>query len=301
MSPTTFQLPGGYVDEYGVVQRDITLSPLSGREEELLADRGRRSSASLVTAIISRCIHRIGDISPVSEDFARNLLVADRQYLLIQLRNCTFGTKVQDTVYCPWPGCGERVDIDFSIEDIPIQESTDKGPYYKMQLSPEAVFEGEDGQACEGVVFRLPNGGDQEALSALIADNEALALTRLLQRCILQIGPFDPADDQIIAGLSPRARFEIEKKMDAVAPKVELTMGAVCPECSRKFTLPFDLQDFFFGELRISQDLLLREVHYLAYHYHWSEMEIMQMPRDKRRKYIEVLTDEIEQLNNAIG
>ena len=60
--------------------------------------------------------------------------------------------------------------------------------------------------------------------------------------------------------------------------------------------MPFDPQEFFFGELRTSRDLLDREVHYLAYHYHWSEQEIMAMPRDKRRRYIVVLADELEKL-----
>jgi hypothetical protein len=50
----------------------------------------------------------------------------------------------------------------------------------------------------------------------------------------------------------------------------------------------------------MSGDMLYREIHYLAYHYHWSEREIMDMTRDKRRKYIEVLADEIERLNNAL-
>ena len=58
----------------------------------------------------------------------------------------------------------------------------------------------------------------------------------------------------------------------------------------------FDPQAFLFVELRLSRDLLYREVHYLAYHYHWSEREIMAMPRDKRRRYIAVLADELEKL-----
>ena len=40
-------------------------------------------------------------------------------------------------------------------------------------------------------------------------------------------------------------------------------------------------------------------MHYLAYHYHWSEGEIMAMTRDKRRTYIDVLADAIEVLNNG--
>jgi hypothetical protein len=49
-----------------------------------------------------------------------------------------------------------------------------------------------------------------------------------------------------------------------------------------------------------NRDLLYREVHYLAYHYHWSEQEIMSMSQAKRRQYIAVLAEEIEKLNDAI-
>jgi hypothetical protein len=63
--------------------------------------------------------------------------------------------------------------------------------------------------------------------------------------------------------------------------------------------VPFDVQDFFFGELRTSRDLLYREVHYLAYHYHWGEREIMDMPRQKRRIYIDILAEEMGKLNDG--
>ena len=87
--------------------------------------------------------------------------------------------------------------------------------------------------------------------------------------------------------------------MQTVAPQVDLVMEAVCAECGREFDAPFDLQDFFFGELRVTSDLLRREVHYLAFHYHWSEHEIMEMPRDRRSRYIAVLAEEIERINDS--
>ena len=122
----------------------------------------------------------------------------------------------------------------------------------------------------------------------------------LLARCIRRIGRTENPGYEAVRRLSPTARMEIERQMEMVAPQVELTMEGDCPECGREFAIPFDLQRFFFSELRTGQDLLYREVHYLAYHYHWSEREIMEMPRQKRRKYIEVLADEIERLNDAI-
>ncbi len=296
-----FLLPGGYVDETGVVHRRVQLAPLSGREEELLAGNHSRESASLVTVVLSRCLRRLGPISPVSKDVARHLLVADRQYLLLKLREVTFGDQVQAAIFCPWPDCGKKMDTDFSIRDIPVRESEDKGPTYKMELSPEAAFTANHEEVYREVTFRLPNGGDQEAISPLVYENEARALTMLLGRCIQSIGPWQEPGDELVSKLSPPARLEIEQRMEAVAPQVELTMEADCPECGREFAIPFDLQEFFFGELRTSRDLLYREVHYLAYHYHWSEGEIMELPREKRRKYIEVLAEEIERLNNAIG
>jgi hypothetical protein len=295
----TFLLPGGYVDKYGMVHREFELKPFTGYEEELLAESSQHhKSASLVTAVLSRCIQRIGSINPVSEELARSLLVADRQYLLLKLREATLGDQIRANIFCPWSECGKRVAINFSTNDIPIRESEDKGPTYTMMLSSE--ISSELGETHRQITFRLPNGADQEAISPFLAENEALALTNLLGRCIQRIGRITDLNENVIGQLSSAARLEIEQHMEKVAPKIELTMDVNCHECGREFAVPFDIQRFFFGEMRASDDLLYREVHYLAYHYHWSETEIMQMTRNKRQRYIEVLADEIERLNNAI-
>ena len=297
----TTLLPGGYVDPDGTLQREVELAPFTGREEELLAGRYQQGeSTALVTTVLQRCIRRLGTISPVSAEVARGLLVADRQYLLLKLRELTLGDHIRATLCCPWPDCGKKVMVSFSTGEIPVTESVDKGPIYRMELSPEAAFVATDGEHYHEIAFRLPNGGDQEALASLLDQNEAQALTLLLQRCIHRIGPLDHPDEEAIDRLSPLARLEIERQMEQVAPKVELTMESQCPECGREYAAPFELQDFFFGELRTNRDLLYREVHYLAYHYHWSEREIMDLPRQKRRTYIEILAEEIEKLNNAI-
>lgn len=294
-------LPGGYVDCSGNVHREVEITPLTGREEELLAMQQRQEVASLVTTVLQRCVQRIGTVSPITEDVIRNLLVADRQYLLLKLRELTLGDCVRATICCPWPGCGQKMMVSFTLSDIPVTESTDKEPVYRMNLSPDAAFVSDQGESSREVTFRLPNGGDQELISPLLVQNEAQALTLLLQRCLHSIGSLQQPAQAVVERLSPLARMEIEQQMEAVAPKVELTMESKCPECDRDYAVPFDIQHFFFGELRTSRDLLYREVHYLAYHYHWSEGEIMDMPRQKRRTYIEILAEEIERLNDDVA
>ena len=290
-------LPGGFVDGAGLLHREFELAALTGQDEELLADAPLKESASLVTKVISRCVRRVGDIHPVNEAVTRQLLVADRQYLLLKLRQITFGDHVHADLFCPWPDCGKRVSIDFNVDDVPVQASTDKGPLYHMTLSPAAA--GEADPVDREIHFRLPNGADQELISPLLMENEAKALTLLLARCIQRIGGSVLTEESQIEALSPLARKEIETEMERLAPKIELDMEMNCPECGRLFVAPFDLQSFFFGELRAGGDRLYREVHYLAYHYHWSEHEIMDMTVEKRHKYVNLLADEIERLNNG--
>jgi hypothetical protein len=294
-------LPGGYVDTSGIIHREAEISPLSGTDEELLANHHKNESASLLTLILSRCVKRIGNISPVSEQITRQLLIADRQYLLLKLREITFGEQINANLFCPWPDCGKRISAEFSTLEIPVKVSDHKGPVFNMDLTPEAVYINDDGEKFKEIGFRLPNGEDQEIVSPLVSENEAKALSQLLGRCIKKIGPIENPCQEVVDKLSPLARMEIEKKMDAVGPKVDLSMETSCPECGRDFIVPFDLQDFIFGELRTDLDLLYREIHYLAYHYHWGEREIMEMSWEKRRRYIEVLADEIEKINDATG
>jgi hypothetical protein len=301
MDQEAVRLPGGWWDTAGRLQRDAELTVLTGHDEELLAQAGRQETASLVTQVLSRCIRQLGEYSPVPADVIRQLLIADRDYLLLQLRRATFGDQVRADLFCPWAECGQRVSISFSIGELPVRESTQKGPAYTMTLSPAALAgcAGAGERASGEVVFRLPNGGDQEALSGLLASNEARALTMLLARCIERLGGTAAPGPDAVAALSGLARAEIEAEMERVAPAVEREIEAVCAECGRAFGVPVDLHRFFFGELRTDNELLYREVHYLAYHYHWSEPEIMTMPRSKRQRYLDVLSGEIERMNSG--
>lgn len=298
------RLPGGLVDETGTVHREVEFRRLVGRDEELLTEVvGSALPAALVTRVLSRSVLRIGTMRPVGEDVARRLLVGDRQFLLLKLREATFGDRIEGTLSCPWQGCGARVDIDFSTRDVPVIRREDLRGTYRLRLSPAAAGTPEDGDPLRWVTLRLPNGEDQEIVAPHL-DEGARALTLLLERCVLEIETqggdrVESGQQGLIERLSPRARQEIEREMEARAPAIELEMEVECRDCGRAFIAPFDLQDFFFGELRTSRDLLYRQVHYLAWHYHWSENEILEMPRDKRRHYIDILADEIEAMNHA--
>ena len=296
----SFLLPGGYVDADCELLREVEIAALSGQDEELMSSRQAISNPALLTVLLSRCVRRLGPVSPVSAELARRLLVTDRQFLLLKLRQMTFGDHVQATVQCPWERCRKKVDIEFFLHDIPVRESIEKGPLYTRDLSSEAAFSNEHGERFREVVFRLPTGEDQEALAHLIEENETTALALLLARCIRRLGPLHDPGPEVIDRLSPLARAEIERHMEDAAPQIDLTLAAHCPECDGEFAVPFDLQGFFLAEGQTSRELLYREVHCLAYHYHWSEHEIMALSREKRRKYIALLADELRSVSHGV-
>jgi hypothetical protein len=299
MTPTTVLLPGGYVDDEGVLHREADLVPLSGREEERLAECDPSTPAAFITVLLSCCVHRLGTISPVPTEIVRRLLIADRLYLALKLREATYGGQVQATVQCPWEQCGEKVDIDFWLHDIPVRESVEKGPLHTRELSEEAIG-GRHEELYREVTFRLPDGSDQEAISHVAENSETEALELLLARCIHRVGGLSERGPEIVRRLSSLARAELERHMEAAAPSVDLALAAWCPECGREFTVPFDLQRFLLAECRTSREMLYRDVHHLAYHYHWSEQEILALPREKRRNYLALLANELQRASHAV-
>ncbi|MBI1424595.1 MAG: hypothetical protein GC149_14205 [Gammaproteobacteria bacterium] len=284
-------LPGGYFDPEGKLHREVALRALGGYEEELITS-GLQTPPRQITRLLQRCIQRIGDITTITEEIARDLLVVDREFILLMLRKITFGNVVVAKLACPWPDCLKPIDIDFKIDDVPVSALEDIQPDYACMLYDERLG------ASREFVFRLPKGRDQEHISHHLDEDESSLLTQLLSHCLLRIERDTQIDAHKVRDLSAAIRANLEIEIEARCPSIDLTMELTCPECSRSFVAPFELQDFFFGEVKTNIELLYREIHYLAFHYHWSEAELMNMPRTRRQRYIDILSSEIEKIND---
>jgi len=294
----TYTLPHGYIDLDGSSHKQVVLRALGGYEEELLTS-SQQVSAKQVSRVLARCIVKLGDVVSVSESIARNLLIVDRLFLLLKLRLITFGDFIQSVVHCPESDCNQKIDIDFNISDIQFADINNPREIYQLQLSENSVLQ------CEiddpRVDFRLPNGGDQELVSSRLNNNSAEVVSFLLSRCIKKFAGQDGISLDQVKTLPALTRLEIERAIEERAGDTDLSMTTQCPHCQFAFEVPFDIHDFFFGELKISQQHLYNEVHYLAFHYHWSEQEIMSMTKEKRGNYVAMLSEEIERLNDALA
>jgi hypothetical protein len=266
LSDGVCDLPGGLVLDDGRRLGRAELRPLTGREEEWVTRHAGAPSAHLTTKLLSACFVRLEDV-PVSSDIIRKLLVGDRDYLILQIRRLTLGDRFAAVFSCPT--CKRAMDVEFLAQDIFIEPRPQNAAAYTWAAE----------HAQRVVCYRLPNGADQEAVAELPPGE---AVEALLARCVIDNGG---------TPLTLEERAAVIADMDAHAPQIDLELELNCPECGHSFTTPFDCTSFFFSEIRAQSRHLLREVHYLALHYHWSEAEILDLQRDRRRRYLALLNE----------
>lgn len=236
--------------------------------------------AARVTQLITRCLHRLGPVEPVSADLVRQLSVGDREALLLHLRRLTLGGSMSCVLSCP--ACVKKMDLDLQIDELLLP------PYAGGQQLHEADI-GEGGNSYH-VVFRLPNGEDQEAAAALAAESLDAAAELILRRCIESVISDDGEKHTDIA---PAILSNLPAKMAALDPQAEILLNLSCPECEAGFEVPLDVADYVCRELATDEREFYREVHALCFHYHWNEETVLGLSRRKRRIYLELLADEL--------
>ena len=73
----------------------------------------------------------------------------------------------------------------------------------------------------------------------------------------------------------------------------ELDISAACPRCRRLIDIRIVPIELLARELELGSSRLLAEVHSLAFHYGWSEAEILGLPRHRRWQYLGLITAQV--------
>ncbi len=124
--------------------------------------------------------------------------------------------------------------------------------------------------------FRFPTGED-ELLTALYSQNDAEDF--LMTRCLVK-------------GNLVKDKEAVQKKMAQIAPVLNIEMQASCPECSHASQVQFDIQSFLLMKLKGERTQLIREIHRIASHYHWTQGAILALPRKLRKQYVALIESE---------
>jgi hypothetical protein len=279
-------LPRGYWLD-GECYRDASLRPIDGSDEVFLLDmREALLPVQRTTALLARCLTKLGPFNKAPLEMVRALSIGDRDALMLHLRRLTLGERLECILTCPEKDCEEKMDLNLNVGDLI------SPPYSQLQFWHKSKIVS-DGQSYE-VRFRLPNGGDQEvaALQVIRSPSPDTATDLLLSRCISRVR----TDEGVILDRVPSAIYQqLSDFMAGLDPQAEIILKMVCPACNRSFSAVFDPSEYLIHELTENPiDRLYREVHLLAYYHKWSESEIMRMTPRKRRLYIELLGETLE-------
>jgi hypothetical protein len=285
-------LPGGlWVD--GVCHKDADIHPLTGEDEAFILEGESPSLAAKTTAILFRCLTRLGSLDTITMEMVGSLSVGDREALLLNLRRLTLGDRMQCVLLCPEPNCGEAMDLDLRASELLLPPYNHSQEWYEVAISGDGDL--------YYVTFRLPNGDDQEAAAYLSQSDPEAAANMLLNRCIKQVAAKGSEEDALmregdtLMDWQPNQRGQISTKMAELDPQAEIRLNLSCPYCGRSFTAIFDTATFFFQEISRRINRLYEEVHWLAFYYHWSEAEIMGMTSKKRLMYLNLLSDALSE------
>lgn len=251
-------LPGGLL-RGGALKRRLRLREPDGALEFLIAETPRRSSSFQdgVSRVLAAAVEEL-DGEPLTCESARELCVADRQFLMHRLSGLLGMAHQWIATTCL--RCESKFELEVDVETLPVGEA---GPGF-----PFVAVETEAGP----LRLRVPIGSDQIAIGAL--SDPAEAERELLRRCVVE--------GELPAELSSDDAAKIDTALEEVSPWVITELEARCPECQSTRVVPLDP----YGVMRLSMNQILDDVHALAWHYHWSEAEILALPRDRRQLYL---------------
>lgn len=202
------------------------------------------------------------------------LTIGQRDTLLFQLREQTFGERLDAFAECPQ--CHERLEFSMPSADLRnLSEAHISDPVYEFDDFEEGIK----------MSFRLPDSRDLAAVSASGTPETGYAM--LIQRCVIEaildgrnVSAHDLPDTMIATLATHMAECD---------PVADILLNLDCPACRAGWQQPFDIVSFFWTEITVRAKRLLREVHTLAQAYGWGEAYILALSAIRRNYYLEMI------------
>jgi hypothetical protein len=258
-------LPGG-LWERDAPQREFAFAPITGELELVLgmADGQRLRLVQRVTAVLCAALRHIGG-APATHDRVRALCVDDRRFLMQALAGEVGISTVWITGTCG--ACAGAFDLPAPPSRLPVKPA---GPGYPFASTVTSLGP---------VRLRVPTGADQEDVGDLMGD----AATRaLIAGCLVAQPPGHDSPAAAAAAFTDEDVETISHTLEEVSPEVARCATGECPWCGAPIEVPLDP----YLCLYVGPDRLLDEVETLAATYHWSEPDILSLPRERRRRYL---------------
>lgn len=194
--------------------------------------------------------------------------LGQRDTLLLQIREKTFGDRIESYVECP--SCSERLEFGLSC-DILLADAALPVPGRKKIEH-------------EGIEWELRAPTSVDLAAVVTAEHASAATKMLLARCATRVteipGASGPAPESLPESLS--------EAIAALDPQAEIRIALTCQACTHAWQSDFDIASFIWSEICARGRRLLQEIDVLARRYGWSEADILRMSDTRRGLHVQM-------------
>lgn len=243
-----FTLPIGYRDADGVLHRTAMLRKMTGRDEAVMADKANRNNgARMITELLANCLVRLGTIEKPGRKVTQAFYSADRHYLLVKLREITFGAEMESTYACPT--CHESSQLLEDLETLEVIKLADGEMLQDIVVELQDGYLDRDDHLYDRMVFRYPIGTDEEKTASVIRENASQGKNALMTRCLKAVGDMpqnrmEALGTAIFNDLTLSDRALIDKALNNGGPGIKMRREINCPSCGRQFQASLDMSNF---------------------------------------------------------
>lgn len=229
----SIELPGGWLDKAGERHTEAFVRELTGVDEERLAKINVRDNPAAYLRGLLSAVESIGGF-PVADEMLNELLVGDREMLILGVRIATYGNELPVHLVCPV--CSEEMDIAVELEqDVPVRHLDEpERRAYDVELR--------GGRTAK---VRPLTAAGQDAVLQDRKASVAKQKTITLEQCVISIDGL-PANYQTVLNLGMADRETLLDFLADMQPGPDYEGVSVpCSGCGGSFPLTLSLADLF--------------------------------------------------------
>ena len=266
MRRATVSLPHGLSVD-GSWVRTAHLRELNGYDEQHLYETIDSSPFTRSISVLERVVSFGDRASSAIRDVLTRLPIGDMTALILQMRKMTFGENLHCLITCP--ACRVEMSVDLKISQLLEEPLAEPKETYETRVSDFKLS------------LRPVTCADIEHLKEY--SNGSSLAERLVRSCIISSEPLLPAE------IENYFLEMIGSRLSELDPQADLVMDLACPGCKHLFQIPFFPEDFLLKEIDAMEPQFEREVHWLAFNYHWGEEAILSLVLRKRKRYVDLI------------
>ena len=261
MNTIVVNLQYGIKDRYSW-QKKLELREVCGHDENIVYEKEEPRFLTIRKFLEQITINK-------QKTTVKNLSIGDKTLIILKIYENMFGQGISFNINCP--KCKEMLSIDISAKDLEKlgvhnAKKTIVVDNYKIRIRPITIYDQE----------YIYNNRNIENLEE-----------KIIRRCILECKPKLPQTQ-----LPQKFLNTIANYLEKVDPLSEIILVAKCTSCSNKFNFEFELEEFFLEQIKNNKEIE-KEIHQLAFNYHWERDTILNLSRKERKRYCELINQEL--------